>query len=679
MKKTIFPLLALSAVLTTGCFEDIDDDDLYTFTGETIEDYLAAHEEYSCFNYILTRVGYDKMLSSYGTYTCFAPSNDGVLAYVDSLWNDTINLELPHNGMTAPGLEGLTDSLCLDIGLFHLLYNKVLGVDLTTGVTLNTMINRDISTTVDTMGYVRVNSYSAILNTDIELENGIIHELDHVITRSNDLIAGEIEKHPEFSLFSNALKLCGLNDSLTDQMRKDLTPPIREKNEYIPGQCRLGYTIFAETDDVYARNGIRSLDDLIAKAREWYQECARTPGGWYDYYRNHQVEVSTGLDFTSPHHVLNMFLRYHIVRCKVPYTRLLNSHNEIAGAPLFEYYETLLPYTLLKVQRYNNQNVINRWVKNSTLTDRVADLGSPSMLIPQRGYEGIVIDNANISTLNGYIHPIRNVLLYDANVADGVLYERLRFDVCAIFDEMISNNIRRATEAELRGMNSDQAASNSRFAGNGTVRLPEDFCRNLVVYNGEETKVFYLSGQNVPWANMQGDEINCVGKYDFAMRLPPVPDGMYELRLGYSSHSNRGMVQIYMGRTSQLADMYPIDIPLDMRHVSDDGDVPDVFTGWISTTKTNDSGMATDADMRNRGFMRGPYSYTVGKGGSTNLRNTRNAARRILVKQNFEQGDYWLRFKTMLPEKDNTMFHLDYIELVPEDIWNNEVYAEDIY
>lgn len=677
MRKIFLSLSALSLLAITSCFEDIDESDLYTFTGQTIEQYLAEHEEYSHFNYILTRVGYDKMLSSYGTYTCFAPSNEGVLEYVDSLWNDTINKEVPHNGMTAPGLEGLTDSLCLDIGLFHLLYNKVMGVDLTNGVTLNTMINRDISTTVDTAGYMRVNSYSTILNMDIELENGIIHELNHVITRSNNLIAGEMEKMDEFSLFSNALKMCGLNDSLVDQVKYNLIPPIREKSEYIPEECRLGYTIFAETDEVFTRNGITSLDDLIEKAKEWYGNCAKYPSGWYDYYRNHNIEVSTSTDYTNPDNVLNMFLRYHIVKCKVPYTKLLNSYNEINGAPLFEYYETMLPYTLLKVQRYNNMNVINRWVKNSTLTDRVGDLMSVQIVPP--GYEGIIIDNKNISTLNGYIHPIRKILVYDENVADGVLHERIRMDVCAIFTEMTSNNIRRATEAELRGMNSDQAANNSRFAGNTTVRLPENFSDNLVVYNGEETKVFYLTGQGIPWANVQGDEVNCVGKYDFAMRLPPVPDGMYELRLGYSSHSNRGMVQIYMGRTSKVIDMYPVDIPLDMRHISNDGDTPDVITGWINTAKTNDQGMQTDADMRNSGFMRGPYSYTVGKGGSSNLRTTRNAARRILVKQNFEQGDYWLRFKTMLPEKDGTMFHLDYIELVPEDVWNNEVYAEDIF
>ena len=118
-----------AAVLSplASCKEDIDESNLYTFTGETIEDYLANRSErFSSFNYILSRIGYDKILSAYGTYTCFAPDNDAVTEYIDSLYDDEVNKDLPHNGMTSRGLEGLTDSLCKDIALFHLLNTEVL-------------------------------------------------------------------------------------------------------------------------------------------------------------------------------------------------------------------------------------------------------------------------------------------------------------------------------------------------------------------------------------------------------------------------------------------------------------------------------------------------------------------------------------------------------------------------
>ena len=126
----VLMIVMMPVLLCIGCTEHIDESNLYTFTGETIEDFLVNRDDqYSNFNYILSRIGYDKVLSAYGTYTCFAPHNDAVIAYVDSLYDDMSNKELPHNGMTSRGLEGLTDSLCRDIALFHLLYSEVLGVD----------------------------------------------------------------------------------------------------------------------------------------------------------------------------------------------------------------------------------------------------------------------------------------------------------------------------------------------------------------------------------------------------------------------------------------------------------------------------------------------------------------------------------------------------------------------
>ena len=199
-----------------SCKEDIDESNLYTFTGETIEDYLSNRSErFSSFNYILSRIGYDKILSAYGTYTCFAPTNEAVAEYLDSLYYDEINVNVPHNGLTAPGIEGLgpdnpkADSLCEDIALFHLLGTKILGVNMGNGMTIKTMLGRDINTSIDpNSGELLISRYSTVTSMDNELENGVLHEIDHVITRSNMLIAGEIESRPElFTIFSQALSL----------------------------------------------------------------------------------------------------------------------------------------------------------------------------------------------------------------------------------------------------------------------------------------------------------------------------------------------------------------------------------------------------------------------------------------------------------------------------------------
>jgi uncharacterized surface protein with fasciclin (FAS1) repeats len=672
-------------LFTSSCKEDIDESNLYTFTGETIEDYLANRpEQFSDFNYILTRIGYDKILSAYGTYTCFAPTNEAVAEYLDSLYDDPVNIENPHNGMTQRGLEGLTDSLCKDIALFHLLATEVMGVNMGNGMTIKTMLGRDINTNIDPeSGAVLISRASAITSMDNELENGVLHEIDCVIRRSNMLIVGEMENHPDqFTLFSQALKLTGLADSLTDISRTDFEPVINTKPPfYVPEKCELGYTIFAETDDVLKEHGITDINTLKAYADSVYAHSGDADGGWYDYARSNNIQISTGDDYKNPWNTLSMFVRYHILNFKLPYDKLVNPHNQISKVTLVEYYETMLPYTLLKITRNSNKLMVNRWIANNSLTDMVAELGSSSMhTVLFDGVELVGI-SGQVASYNGYIHPLKNMLAYDVKVPHGALNERLRFDDTAFLGEMMSNSFRRISDSEVNALNGGKTGTDGDLSGS-YIRMPPGFLKNIVIYNGDDTRLYYLPGQSSGWSNYQGDEFNCKGHYDFAMRLPPVPEGTYELRIGYTAEGNeqRGMLQFYMGSSSELKTMKALDIPLDMRHVSADNANldPDIITGWCNWTKLDDKGIESDANMRNLGYMRGPLYYTVGINSGNYARNNPKDLRRIIARQEFKQGEYWLRFKSVL-DADHHQFHLDYIEFCPENVYNNTRYAEDMY
>ncbi len=688
MKPKYILLLSLFNFLllfTSSCKEDIDESNLYTFTGETIEDYLANRpEQFSDFNYILTRIGYDKILSAYGTYTCFAPTNEAVAEYLDSLYDDPVNIENPHNGMTQRGLEGLTDSLCKDIALFHLLATEVMGVNMGNGMTIKTMLGRDINTNIDPeSGAVLISRASAITSMDNELENGVLHEIDCVIRRSNMLIVGEMENHPDqFTLFSQALKLTGLADSLTDISRTDFEPVINTKPPfYVPEKCELGYTIFAETDDVLKEHGITDINSLKAYADSVYAHSGDADGGWYDYARSNNIQISTGDDYKNPWNTLSMFVRYHILNFKLPYDKLVNPHNQISKVTLVEYYETMLPYTLLKITRNSNKLMVNRWIANNSLTDMVAELGSSSMhTVLFDGVELVGI-SGQVASYNGYIHPLKNMLAYDVKVPHGALNERLRFDDTAFLGEMMSNSFRRISDSEVNALNGGKTGTDGDLSGS-YIRMPPGFLKNIVIYNGDDTRLYYLPGQSSGWSNYQGDEFNCKGHYDFAMRLPPVPEGTYELRIGYTAEGNeqRGMLQFYMGSSSELKTMKALDIPLDMRHVSADNANldPDIITGWCNWTKLDDKGIESDANMRNLGYMRGPLYYTVGINSGNYARNNPKDLRRIIARQEFKQGEYWLRFKSVL-DADHHQFHLDYIEFCPENVYNNTRYAEDMY
>ena len=680
-------LAAGVTALLSSCREDIDESNLYTFTGETIEDYLVNRsEQYSMFHQILTRIGYDKILAAYGTYTCFAPGNEAMQNYIDSLYDDMSNKDLPHNGMTQRSLEGLTDSLCRDIALFHLINTKVFSVNMGNGMTIRTILGRDLNTRLDTISHNVVINRDAEIRSggmDIELENGILHEINHVITRSNSLIGGELASLKGFEIFTAALTQTGLMDSLSLESKTGYEVPTNTFNFYVPEECQMGFTIMAESDEVMRANGINSIDELIAYANQVYGRStvakdATTKEGWYDYYRNHGIEVSTGNDYSEANNALNMFVRYHILKCKVPYDKLVYAYNEASGMTRFEYYETLLPYTLLKVTNITGKRLINRWIANNTLTDRTGTTGTSGMHTVMPGKEGIEIVNNQTAAKNGYIHPINGMLTYDWDVPNGVLNERLRFDDASLFGEMMSNSFRQIKDSVVNAMNGGKKGSDGGLGGD-YIRIPSGYFDNLVIYNGEDTRLYYLSGQVNGWSNYQGDEFNCMGSYDFAMRLPPVPDGTYELRLGYTAESARGMLQFYLGSSSELTSMRALDIPLDMRIIPADNNdgTPDVQTGWCDPAKTDDQGVSTDISMRNLGYMRGPLFYKLGTQGKQ-ARYHNKDLRRILVKGQFSQGEYWLRFKNVL-EDDKAQFHLDYIELCPENVYNNTVYVEDMY
>lgn len=698
IKKYIFGLMGFVGLMgLTGCNPEPDESDLYTATGETAADYIKRKSELTSFDYILSRVRLDRTLASWGQYTCFAPINSAVDEYIDSLWNDPEAI-IPHNGLQSNSLEGLTDSLCEDIAKFHL----AAGVHNTmemggAGSTVNTMLGRPIqtSTVVDTSsvyrGLVILGKKAIITEPDSLVTNGIVHILNKVVPRSTRLMVDEFEHHDDFSIFREALKRTHLMDSLR-MVKKEKTYTITDRNDnnstrdplWWPEECKVMYTIFAEPDVVLAKNGINNIDDLIAYANKEYE----TAPDWYDYMREKGLTVSTGTDYENRFNALNMFVAYHILYAGMPQNELVfensskwsNNWNYVNGAEPFDYYETMLPHTILKIWQPQPGNAlyINRWRLNNTLTDKLASMGSEEMHPLQK--EGVRIARTtdsnlqfetNIEAFNGYLHGIRSMLVYDRNVPQGVLRERLRFDSTTFLPEFINNGIRMSSIAEM-------SARNGGGSG-GRVAFPLDFFDNVKSFTSENRFRYNVKGAYNAW---QGDTFQGWGNYDLAVKLPPVPTGVYEFRIFYTPMGHGGMMQFYMGNAPTIASMIPLDIPLDVRIP-----ISDPRIGSTTFFEEDDMGLATDAAMRNRGYMRGLYSYqdhpeNHDGGPTVNQRSDkRNASlRKILVRQTFNQSqDYWFRIKSVIPDETDLKWQLDYIEFVPSFVVDNDTYAEDWY
>ena len=206
----------------------------------------------------------------------------------------------------------------------------------------------------------------------------------------------------------------------------------------------------------------------------------------------------------------------------------------------------------------------------------------------------------------------------------------------------------------------DASTLSPDFMNSGGRGLDESLPTNLLyksnavkhfTFNSET--LFALSKRHVWWSSWEGDDILVLGKYDVTFKLPPVPEGTYEVRLGYVA-GHRGTIQVYFNNM-------PCGIPLEMSSYSKPGSIED--TGDPEVDKSNDKA------MRNRGYMKAPDSYRVGNGG-TNMRAAGYIYRRILTTQNFtSEQDNYLRVRLVLDD-ENAEWSFDYVELCPKSIYD---------
>jgi hypothetical protein len=513
-----------------------------------------------------------------------------------------------------------------------------------------------------------------------------------------------IDSVSECRIFAQAMKLTGLADSVA-RRKKDATYTISDYWDttgwelYHPNECRLMYTIFAETDSVMRANGINTIDDLIAYANAAYAKASE----WYDYLSENGITVSTGTDYTNRFNALNMFVAYHILYAGMPEDELVYERNAkwqkaqtwnyVNGAQPFDYYETMLPSTLMKIWQpdplKNKKSLfINRYVANNTLTDEVGstgsismhDLVSPGVKINRSSDKADDVSEWNIQASNGYIHTLQGMLVYNSQVPKGVLFERMRIDATTFLPELINNGFRMATYTEMSAiMNGGGSATR--------VAFPLDYFDDVVSYTSDNRFRYNVKGAYNAW---QSDVFQGWGLYDLAIKMPPVPTGEYEIRVMYIPMSHSGTIEYSIGSIDHAANKRPTDandITYDVLKTYDlTIPMDDPRIGWTNYLEESDLGVASDKVMRDNGFMRGPYSYKdhpeYGDENNYSMRQgTRNGClRAILGRKTLNQNkDYWLRLKALDYKATDLKYSVDYIELVPIGVVDNTQYSEDWY
>ncbi|MBR4644279.1 MAG: fasciclin domain-containing protein [Bacteroidaceae bacterium] len=713
MKKITFFVLTLTSLIIASCTEQIDTSSRYVFKDEIISGYLEKHEQYSEYVELLKMVPVSslpdvssvyQLLSARGNYTVFAPTNDAIQLYLDSL---------ARMGLISEGSwDAFEDSTKLDSIRQVIVYNSIIDGGDANGyfetnrfpeATTGDAAEIDVPNMNDRkLVVIRTEDPDSILindcmidriNHDILTINGVIHSMHDVVAPSGNSLASLLKKMVDsnrggYVVMSKLIEACGLLaplDSVKDELYEHLyitkkipvekyAPEEGGRTFHTPEHRYYGFTIFAETDEFWSQTLGKPVEEISV-------------ADIYEYLDNEGIYPSAKRDnnYESEDNLLNQFVTYHMLPMRLPSDRLVNHYNERGFTfntrnptiAIYEFYTTMGKRRLLKTfeSKESNGVYLNRFpnLNNGRTGDYHENSCDPQNV-------GIKVGEPNLqgeyNVRNGIIYPIDELLYYSDNTRAQMMRSRIRWDVTAMWPEFMNNNIRMNTLSANTG---DDKYFN--------VYIPTDEALGFQYLNdviiGKDTEFYYWTGRNANWANMQGDEMTIRGLYEVTMRLPPVPvRGTYELRFGQQCGGTmRGMAQFYWG--SDLDRLAAMGIPIDLRQGAT-GINGKKFVkndiGWVEDGKDLDYNADVDKRMRNNDFMKGCQQYVAGNpGNSQTMRENQTCLRRIMLRQTMDPDvTYYIKFKTVMDDRSR-YFYMDYLEYCAKEVYDNPAEQEDIW
>ena len=677
LKYNIIGLLALAGLVAptlTACSDEPDAENFYTFTGEMMSDYLKNRPEYSEFTKILERANMMDLLSTYGKYTCFAPSNDAVQAYLQKL------------GLS--DISQLTDADCDTISRIHLVNNMYTTMEMT-GDKLSTpnLMGRPITTSAgfdnDSNAVIYINRLAHIYFDlkDDSVENGIMQPVDMVLEQSNDTGDVLLRENPNTSTYYTALVVTGVINDVMKVDDPEWDPKSQAKYYYrshtwsevgwVPDTKNYGFTFFVVPDSILeakygiAKNDMRALYDLACKLYDpVYPDDVSAEG--------HKYENLT--DSVNP---LHRFVQYHILNKKVggavDLTPMEVNIGVVKGAVGFDenlinpidWHHTLLPHTLIKVEQLTMRSYVGAGKLRERYITRRYD---KDYQIEGQHIDASVEAERPHDGLNAHYFYVDDVVAFTKDVQEKVQNMRIRMDFSTVFPEVICNGLR--YEGDMTQDDSNSVPDDSSKPKNGkNYYFPLGYLDG-VTFN--TSCHFVLRRPHMNFWSWQGDEWNIFGDYDLTFRLPPVPyTGDWQVRLGFCAIETRGVMQVYF-------DGVPQGIPLDMtKYLDSDLYIGDRFEFDETCAKydaMSDEDKAEEQKvLKNLGAYRAPRSiFHFDYSNKNYFVGNNRTYRRILCQARIDATkEHFIRFRVASDGKqgNNNEFMLDYLELVPKSVY----------
>ncbi|MCB9039575.1 MAG: fasciclin domain-containing protein [Lewinellaceae bacterium] len=200
-------LLLGSVTIFTAC--NNDDETPTPAEPNTIVDYVLGDDNFSLLRDAVVKAELDGVLSGAGPFTVFAPDNAAFQAFLNAIGTNTID-NTPKEALVAV----LTN---------HVLSGDVKSGDLSTGYfsTLSATGFGDATTSIyiNLDGGVTINGTASVTKADVNVDNGVIHVIDEVI--SLPTIVTFALADPNFSSLVAALTAEGLSANFVDVLSGD--------------------------------------------------------------------------------------------------------------------------------------------------------------------------------------------------------------------------------------------------------------------------------------------------------------------------------------------------------------------------------------------------------------------------------------------------------------------------
>lgn len=722
--KAIATCLFISSVgvSVSSCQEEVDDSNFAIKSEKTLSDIMDSEPSLSLARDLFKQVRLGKkgnsssiysVLSARGNYTAFVPDNTAIEEYLKKLGLNSIDeLEDEQKELIVYSCvidngdqEAYQSTEFPNSGTFNLsnLYDRLLTCTETpTAGDTVVRVKYDPFTMMPEMKdgdtvkvsypiFYNIEKSCGVMVSDLQASNGWLHIMADVIAPTSDYVFTIVQEAPNMKIMGRLLQETGIwewmnqeRDAIYEEQEIPDNLVAQPGTFEVPEKRYLAYTGFVEPDSIFELYGVPSPivngDGVITNWDEVLQGLKNVS----------KITTAYGTqdmdDLKSPNNPLNKFVKYHFIDGKyapgklvVHYTEFQyqygpdqkNPQTRVLPTDAWDYYTTIHPKDKvearepIKILQLGSRGAIgSRYEGNPIFINRFAEYddgptGTYEQIGIKPGGEGVLVhEDRSLSAANGYIYPIDDLLVFGDAERTLMGRERMRIDYTTIIHELSSNNLR--------------LGKYSMF--------PAGYFENLPLQNSSSNVLYlfcaYSPLSSTGWCNFEGDEMMILGLYDVTFRIPPVPVAKeYEIRLGVSHNTLRGMCQLYFGE--DINRLKPAGLPYDLRQSAPSASIP-----WVADIEDDETTNAeNDKNMRNQGYMKGPqyFGWTDGKGTLDRMsRSYSGHLRRIVTIERMEPGkSYYLRYKSALKKLDSQL-QIDYIEIVPKEIYGGNE-AEDVW